>query len=131
MRRHGGISDFRVLGGQSSLVWFEHGGLACALAGFTVFPGALGWHIKCLIQQGQPSQTGFVVYFTLELLQLTWACSSLYLMYLYSALFLNKRAFASNKAQQEPQTIKRYFTGLTPAVSFLGGSLLIALTGLG
>ncbi len=39
MRRHSGVSDFRVIAGQS-LTWVEHAGLAAAVANFTVFPGA-------------------------------------------------------------------------------------------
>jgi NADH-quinone oxidoreductase subunit L len=39
MRRHAGVSDFRVIAGQG-LTWVEHAGLFLAIANFTVFPGA-------------------------------------------------------------------------------------------
>lgn len=95
MRRHGGLSDFRALGGLPALPWLAHAGLACALAAFTACPGALVWHVKCLVQPGQPAQATLLARLGLELLQLTWACSSLYLAYLYAALFLAKRANGS------------------------------------
>lgn len=39
MRRFAGVSDLRLLAGQG-LAWFEHAGLAVAVANFTILPGA-------------------------------------------------------------------------------------------
>lgn len=47
MRRFAGVSDLRLLAGQG-LAWFEHAGLAAAVANFTVLPGAFCWHVKGL-----------------------------------------------------------------------------------
>lgn len=88
MQRHAGLSDFRFIGGSSNLAWFEHAGLAVAIANFTILPGAFSWHVKSLFIQGQTPVSPFGFSFGVEVLQLTWFFSSLYLLYLYIALFL-------------------------------------------
>jgi NADH-quinone oxidoreductase subunit L len=90
MRRHGGISDFRVVAGQG-LTWVEHAGLAVAVANFTVFPGAFCWHVKGLFNQGTLPHASLITDLGLGLLQVTWFLSSLYLVSLYFVLFLGAR----------------------------------------
>ena len=70
MRRHGGISDFRVIAGQG-LTWVEQAGLFIAVANFTVYPGAFCWHVKGLFGQGLLPAGGVLGGCGLGLLQLT------------------------------------------------------------
>jgi NADH-quinone oxidoreductase subunit L len=130
MRRFNGMSDFRVLGGLSALTWLEHGGLAAAIASFTVFPGALGWHVKSLMQQGQSSQADALSLLSLELLQLTWACSALYLGYLYVALFVAKRAGSmargGGRPGASPLLLARPIGGTAVSLALVGALLLLA-----
>jgi NADH:ubiquinone oxidoreductase subunit 5 (subunit L)/multisubunit Na+/H+ antiporter MnhA subunit len=86
MRRHAGLSDFRFIGGGALCSWAEHAGLLAAVANFTVWPGAFSWHVKGLLAQGELGG-GLLTALGLELLQLTWFFSSLYLWALYAALF--------------------------------------------
>jgi NADH:ubiquinone oxidoreductase subunit 5 (subunit L)/multisubunit Na+/H+ antiporter MnhA subunit len=88
MRRHAGLSDFRLIGGTSVLTWPEHAGLAVALANFTVWPGAFSWHVKSLFLLGGVGHPACISGLGLEVLQLTWLFSSLYLWALYVAVFL-------------------------------------------
>lgn len=90
MRRHAGVSDFRVVAGQS-LTWVEHAGLATAVANFTIFPGAFCWHVKGLFGQGRLAADGVLTEVALGLLQITWFLSSLYLFSLYVILFYGPR----------------------------------------
>jgi hypothetical protein len=116
MRRHGGISDFRVVAGQG-LTWVEHAGLAVAVANFTVFPGAFCWHVKGLFNQGTLPSSSLAIDLGLGLLQVTWFLSSLYLVSLYFVLFLGARqrpqpfaggvvvgAYAAEIARKHPLT---------------------------
>jgi hypothetical protein len=93
MRRHGGISDFRLVAGQG-LTWVEHAGLATAVANFTAFPGAFCWHVKGLFGQGMLTHSGFLAQLALGVLQVTWFLSSLYLVSLYFTLFFGPRRHA-------------------------------------
>lgn len=86
MRRHSGVSDFRLVSGQP-LTWVEHAGLATAVANFTVFPGAFCWHVKGLFGQSVLPAVGFFAEAGLGLMQITWFLSSLYLFSLYFTLF--------------------------------------------
>lgn len=88
MNKNAGISDFRFIGGSNYLSWAEHAGLAVALANFTIFPGVFAWHVKGLFILGLTPVTPIGSWFGLELLQLTWFFSSLYLITLYISLFL-------------------------------------------
>lgn len=98
MNKHNGLSDFRFIGGSNYLNWIEHAGLFVALANFTVFPGAFAWHVKGLFVLGQIPTVCLGSWFGLELLQLTWFFSSLYLLTLYLMLFLkpNQGSFKLN-----------------------------------
>lgn len=88
MHHHNGLSDFRFIGGASNLNWFCHAGLAVAVANFTVLPGAFSWHAKSLFMQGLSPWIFSGAELGLEVLQLTWFFSSLYLFALYVTLFL-------------------------------------------
>lgn len=90
MHRHSGVSDFRFLAGSASLSWFEHAGLAVAVSNFTVLPGAFSWHVKGLFLLGSAPAISPLAGFCLEILQLTWFFSSLYLWTLYITLFLKQ-----------------------------------------
>jgi len=87
MNRHAGVSDFRFLGGVSGLSWFEHAGLLVAICNFTILPGAFSWHAKGLFLLGEAPLSPLGAFVGLEVLQLTWFFSSLYLISLYLALF--------------------------------------------
>lgn len=88
MRRYAGLSDLRSIGGCTSLNWLEHAGLAVSILNFTIFPGAFSWHVKSLLLGGQTLSATPVAFLGLEVLQLTWFFSSLYLWALYLSLFL-------------------------------------------
>lgn len=139
MRRHGGVSDFRMVGGQG-LSWVEGAGLGAAVANFTVFPGAFCWHVKGLFGQGTLAEVGPGVAVALGLLQITWFFSSLYLWGLFLALFLGPRrgplrlthAHAHCSHAQVEGGAWRYPTSVArPAVSvwlrFLLGAGLVCL----
>ena len=88
MDRFAGVSDFRFIGGVAGLSTLEHAGLLASLANFTVLPGAFSWHVKALLLRGQYPHEGFHLKLAMDVLSLTWFFSSLYLVYLYLALFL-------------------------------------------
>lgn len=86
MQTHHGISDFRMIAAHPRTTWVAHAGLVTAIANATVVPGAFAWHIKAVFAPvgpwGEPE-----VSVALEVLQLTWFFSSLYLFALYATLF--------------------------------------------
>lgn len=90
MHRFAGVSDFRFIGGGANLAWAEHAGLACAVANFTILPGAFAWHAKSLFILGSTPFSPLGAALALEVLQLTWFFSSLYLLTLYLTLFLKQ-----------------------------------------
>lgn len=90
MHRCAGLSDFRFIGSSAPLAWVEHAGLAVAVANFTVFPGAFAWHAKSLFILGEAPFAPAGAEIALEVLQLTWFFSSLYLLTLYMMLFLKQ-----------------------------------------
>jgi NADH-quinone oxidoreductase subunit L len=112
MRRHGGVSDFRMVGGQG-LTWVENAGLAVAVANFTVFPGAFCWHVKGLFLQGALVETSPLLVVGLGLLQLTWFFSSLYLCSLYFSLFLGARRGPGRVAGGGHSYAQLWLTGVT------------------
>jgi NADH:ubiquinone oxidoreductase subunit 5 (subunit L)/multisubunit Na+/H+ antiporter MnhA subunit len=57
MQRFAGLSDFRFISGSSALSWFEHAGLAIAVANFTILPGAVSWQVKGLFSLGMTPYT--------------------------------------------------------------------------
>lgn len=90
MDRAGGVSDLRALGGQAAPVWFEHAGLASALANFTVAPGAFSWHAKAVWSTGHSAAAGSEAWarsLVIDVLALAWLFSGAYLGYLYTSLF--------------------------------------------
>jgi NADH:ubiquinone oxidoreductase subunit 5 (subunit L)/multisubunit Na+/H+ antiporter MnhA subunit len=88
MQRFSGLSDFRFISFSPLLSLGEHAGLCVALANFTIFPGAISWHVKGLFVKGYPHHDLWSASFALDLLQLTWLLSSLYMGRLYLGLFL-------------------------------------------
>lgn len=95
MHKSYGLSDFRFLSGTVTNSWLAHSGLAIALANFTIIPGAFSWHAKSLFIVGESPLQPVGAFFGLEVLQLTWFFSSLYLVCLYLMLYLkpNQGAF--------------------------------------
>ena len=87
MRRRAGVSDLRSLAGAADLAWAEHAGMLISIFNFTVCPGAFSWHVKSLFVQGQVGSGGALSLFGLEVLQLTWFFSSLYLVALYAGVW--------------------------------------------
>lgn len=120
MHKHAGLSDFRFVGGASRLAWLEHGGLVVALANFTVLPGAFSWHAKGLFVLGQTPFMPSGAAVGLEVLQLTWFFSSLYLVSLYLTLFLRP-------TQGQLQRQDSLSQGLTLRLSRVRLSLIRAL----
>jgi hypothetical protein len=87
MQTHHGLSDFRLLPTHPRTTWATHAGLGVAAANATVVPGAFAWHLKSVLSPSSP-WSGRGLEFGLEVLQLTWFFSSLYLLALYAALFV-------------------------------------------
>ena len=88
MQRFSGLSDFRFISFSPLLSLGEHAGLCAALANFTIFPGAFSWHVKGLFVKGYALPCYWATALALDLLQLTWLLSSLYMGRLYFGLFL-------------------------------------------
>lgn len=93
MQHFSGLSDFRLIRGVSRLSWLVHAGLAVSVANFTVLPGVFSWHVKGLFLRGVLAGT-WLDSLAVNLLQLTWFFSSLYLLRLYYSLFLKPTAAA-------------------------------------
>lgn len=92
MSRLGGLSDLRLIGGSCYHLWVEHAGLALSIAGSSVFPGFFVWNTKALWAQGMASGGLFwPAGIGLNLAMASWALSTLYLGYLYIALFVKPR----------------------------------------
>jgi len=87
MQTHHGVSDFRFVATHPRTTWLTHAGLGLAIANATVAPGAFAWHVKALITTSSP-WGGLSAQWGLEVLQLTWFFSSLYLLALYTTMFL-------------------------------------------
>jgi NADH:ubiquinone oxidoreductase subunit 5 (subunit L)/multisubunit Na+/H+ antiporter MnhA subunit len=87
MQTHHGLSDFRLLPSHPRTTWVTHAGLSVAIANSTVVPGAFAWHVKALVTTSSPWETN-TAQWGLEVLQLTWFFSSLYLLTLYVTLFM-------------------------------------------
>ena len=87
MQTHHGVSDFRFIATHPRTTWLTHAGLGLAIANATVAPGAFAWHVKALITTSSPWGT-LSAHWALEILQLTWFFSSLYLLALYVTVFL-------------------------------------------
>lgn len=114
MNKKAGLSDFRFIGGANYLNWIEHAGLFVALANFTVFPGAFAWHVKGLFLLGQLPSYSWGSWFGIELLQLTWFFSSLYLITLYVMLFLKPNQTSTGRTgSPSSQPINLYQLKLT------------------
>ena len=138
MQRYSGLSDFRFIGGAPLGSWGEHAGLAVALANFTVFPGAFSWHVKGLFLRGHPTHYPSLTGCALDVLQLTWLLSSLYMFRLYFAAFLRtsstplaSRPTPPGGAHVVAPLGSPYFAARTPAqpsrlsVPFLVASALV------
>ncbi len=100
MQRYAGVSDFRFIAGAPVVSWAEHAGLCVALANFTVFPGAFSWHVKGLFLRGYPSHYPVFTAAALDVLQLTWFLSSLYMFRLYFALFFRSLSSFSSPSSR-------------------------------
>lgn len=87
MQAHHGVSDFRFIATHPRTTWLSHAGLSLAIANSTIAPGAFAWHIKALMSTSSP-WSSYSAQWGLEVLQLTWFFSSLYLLTLYVTLFL-------------------------------------------
>lgn len=87
MQTHHGVSDFRFIATHPKTTWLTHAGLGLAIANATIAPGAFAWHVKALITTSSPWTT-ISAQWGLEVLQLTWFFSSLYLLTLYITVFL-------------------------------------------
>ena len=87
MQTHHGLSDFRMVPTHPRTTWATHAGLGVGVANATLVPGAFAWHVKSLVTPAAPWE-GAGPELGLEVLQLTWFFSSLYLLALYAALFL-------------------------------------------
>ena len=87
MRRHRGVSDFRNLCSLGSLAWTEHAGLLLAIANFTIWPGALVWHVKSLYIKGLPQDHINLEVIGLEFLEISWFFTTIYLVHLLVSMF--------------------------------------------
>lgn len=94
MQAHHGLSDFRLMPVHTKSSWVAHAGIFLALANATIAPGAFAWHVKALISTSSPWVSSLDQW-GLEVLQLTWFFSSLYLLSLYITLFLRPLRGAS------------------------------------
>jgi NADH:ubiquinone oxidoreductase subunit 5 (subunit L)/multisubunit Na+/H+ antiporter MnhA subunit len=98
MQTHHGLSDFRMIPMHARSSWVAHAGIALAIANATVAPGAFAWHVKGLLTTSSPWDNTESVSWGLEVLQLTWFFSSLYLLSLYATLFLRPLRGPSSEA---------------------------------
>jgi hypothetical protein len=130
MQRFSGVSDFRFIALSPLLALGEHAGLCVALANFSVFPGAFSWHVKGLFIKSYPAYHPAVTALALDLLQLTWLLSSLYMGRLYLGLFLRTLSGGLQQPLFPPRVFSSFFLplarGRTPlSLPFLTVSLLI------
>ena len=105
MQTHHGISDFRLLAAHPRTTWVAHAGLSVAIANATVVPGGFAWHIKGLISTSSPWDTSLAE-FGIEVLQLTWFFSTLYLLTLYITLFMRPLRGPSSELAASPKPVR-------------------------
>ncbi len=86
MDKSGGLSDFRIFD-CSRLFFFEKSGLFFFSINSTVSIGSLNWHIKSLLYFGELSFDHSYFFICLEILNLTWFFSTIYLLKLFFSLF--------------------------------------------
>jgi NADH:ubiquinone oxidoreductase subunit 5 (subunit L)/multisubunit Na+/H+ antiporter MnhA subunit len=132
MQTHHGLSDFRLIPVHPRTTWATHTGLAIAIANATVVPGAFAWHIKAIFTPSSPWDDTLAIEMGLEVLQLTWFFSSLYLLTLYATLFLRPLRGPSSELLASPgrPSARRLGWGRSlNGPSFLGvmGVLLVAV----
>lgn len=97
MDKSGGLSDFRLLK-NFNLFFFEKSGLIFFCFNSTIAIGSLNWHIKSLLYSGLLDNDFFYYFVGLEVLNLTWFLSSVYLLKLFFSLFsLPTRSIFTNK----------------------------------
>ena len=131
MQTHHGLSDFRMVPTHPRTTWVTHAGLGIGVANATVVPGAFAWHVKSLVTPAGP-WAGAAPALGLEVLQLTWFFSSLYLLTLYVTLFLRPLRGPSSELLAAPGRPRgaRLRWGRAPnGPSFLGvmGLLVVAV----
>jgi NADH:ubiquinone oxidoreductase subunit 5 (subunit L)/multisubunit Na+/H+ antiporter MnhA subunit len=123
MQRFSGLSDLRFISASPLLAFGEHAGLCVALANFSIFPGAFSWHVKGLFIKSYSLPASRLAPFALDLLQLTWLLSTLYMARLYLGVFLRTLVGGIHTLLLSPL---RFSTPFIPAFSF-GGLLSIPL----
>jgi NADH:ubiquinone oxidoreductase subunit 5 (subunit L)/multisubunit Na+/H+ antiporter MnhA subunit len=131
MQTHHGLSDFRLIPAHPRTTWVTHAGLGLAIANATVVPGAFAWHLKSVFTPSTPWDSALPE-FGLEVLQLTWFFSSLYLFALYATLFMRPLRGASAElygSSGRPGGWARAWGRSSAGPSFLGvmGLLLVAV----
>lgn len=131
MQAHHGVSDFRFIATHPRTTWLTHAGLGLAIANSTIAPGAFAWHIKALITTSTPL-TSLSVSWGLEVLQLTWFFSSLYLITLYVTLFLRPLRGLSGELRANVKPLPSRFGLLSPLAHspsfiFIMLALLVAI----
>lgn len=132
MQTHHGVSDFRFLATHSRTTWATHAGLGLAIANATIAPGAFAWHVKALITTSSPWTTT-TAQWGLEILQLTWFFSSLYLLTLYVTIFLRPlRGLSSELSSSSKATSGRFNLwgplAYSPSFLIVMFGLLVAIT---
>lgn len=107
MQTHHGVSDFRFVATHPRTTWLTHAGVGLAIANATAAPGAFAWHVKALITTSSP-WGGLSAQWGLEVLQLTWFFSSLYLLALYTTMFLRPLRGPSGELRGTPPLPARF-----------------------
>lgn len=125
MHKASGVSDFRFLTGVCSRFWLGHAGLVVALSNFTIIPGAFSWHAKSLFILGTTPFKPMGAFFGLEVLQLTWFFSSLYLICLYVVLFCKANPGIYLKQPKSASTGLTLFSYCTLRLATIGVSFYI------
>lgn len=126
MQTHHGVSDFRLIATHPRTTWLTHAGLGLAIANSTIAPGAFAWHVKALITTSSPWAT-LSTQWGLEVLQLTWFFSSLYLITLYLTVFLRPLRGLSGELKNAPAVLPRRF-GVWEPIAYSPSFVVVMLT---
>jgi len=108
MEKCSGFSDLRIIGGIH-YVFYEKLGLIISIINSTILPGSFIWHTKSILNRGLLVNEFQLIWLGLEILNLTWFLTTLYLLklttYLFSSTSKNHIIIKSNLPVQEWRTI--------------------------